>query len=86
VLRQLPLGSSRQQIEAFIRANFVHVTYRVTTVDDSRAFVQLRTPHVLIRALDMTGFPGVDRVEIYLVVTAEERLKDVIVHSDEAYV
>ena len=86
VLRQLPIGSSRLQIEAFIRQNFAGVAYRVTTTDDSRAFIQLTAPHVLIRALDITGFPGEDRVEIYLVLAPGERLKDVIVRSHEAYV
>ena len=86
VLQQLPIGSARQQIQAFLQQHFVHVQYRVARSDDERALAHFEEPHVFIRAIDDTGFPGECRVEIYLLLSADERLKDVIVKCMEVYV
>jgi len=86
ILQQLPLGAARPQIEAFIRKNFVRLGYAVTTTDDARALAHPTDRHVFIRAVDHTGFSGTCRVEIYLILTPDERLKDVIVRAQEAYV
>jgi hypothetical protein len=86
VVQQLPIGSTRQQIEAFLQHHFVHVQYRLVRSDDERALAHFAEPHVFIRAIDDIGFPGECRVEIYLLLSADERLKDVIVKCMEIYV
>ena len=86
VLQQLPLGSTREQIQAFVQKHFVRVKYTVTHSDDSRALAPSSEAHVFIRAIDDTGFPGECRVEIYLLLTPDEHLRDVIVRAAEAYV
>jgi hypothetical protein len=86
VLQQLPVGSTRDQIAAFLQKNFNHVQYAVVRTDDSRALAPQTEPHVFIRAIDDTGFPGECRVEIYLLLTPEEHLRDVVVRATEAYV
>jgi hypothetical protein len=86
ILRQLPIGSEKAQIEAFIRDNFDGVSCGVTTTDDSRALAHIAKPHVFIRAIEDTGFPGECRVEIYLILGTDERLKEVIVKGIYGYV
>jgi hypothetical protein len=86
VLRQLPIGATRDQIQTFLHQHFVRVRYSVTRADDSRALAPLTEPHVFIRAIDDSGFPGECRVEIYLLLTPDERLRDVVVRAREAYV
>jgi hypothetical protein len=86
VLQQLPIGSTRQQIQAFLQQHFVHVQYFVARSDDDRALAHFNDPHVFIRAIDDTGFPGECRVEIYLLLTPEEHLRDVVVRAIEGYV
>jgi len=86
VLQQLPIGSTRDQMQAFLHKHFVRVQYAVTHSDDSRALAPSSEPHVFIRAIDDTGFPGECRVEIYLLLTSDEHLKDVVVRATEAYV
>jgi hypothetical protein len=86
VLQQLPIGSTRQQIQAFLQQHFIHIQYRIARLDDERALTHVDEPHVFIRAIDDTGFPGECRVEIYLLLSADERLKDVVVKCMEIYV
>ena len=86
VLQQLNIGSTRQQIQAFLQQHVVHVQYRVTRSDDDRALAHFSEPHIFVRAIDDTGFPGECRVEIYLLLTPEEHLRDVVVRATEAYV
>ncbi len=84
VVRQLPIGSKRPQIEEFIHKNFIGVRYEVTTHDDSRALAHPTEPHVFIRAADQTR-PGIFQVEIYLMLTSDETLQNVVVRTSEAY-
>jgi hypothetical protein len=84
VLQQLPIGSERSEIDAFIQKNFVGIKYHFTTSDDSRALAHLTEPHVFIRTAEQTS-PGIFRVEIYLLLTSDERLKNVVVKTAEAY-
>jgi hypothetical protein len=86
VLQQLPIGSTRQQIEGFLQHHFVRVQYRVARSDDERALARFSEPHIFIRAIDDWGFPGECRVEIYLLLTPEEHLRNVVVRSIEGYV
>jgi hypothetical protein len=86
VLQQLPIGSAPQQIQGFLQQHFVRVQYRVGRSDDDRALVRFSEPHVFIRAIDDWGFPGECRVEIYLLLTSEERLRDVVVRAIQGYV
>ncbi len=85
VLQQLPIGSTREQIQAFLQQHFVHVQYRVIRSDDERALTHFSEPHIFIRAIDDWGFPGECRVEIYLLLSPEENLRDVVVRATEAY-
>ncbi len=66
--------------------HFIRVQYAVTRSDDSRALAPSSAPHIFIRAIDDTGFPGTCQVEIYLLLTEDEHLKDVVVRATEAYV
>jgi hypothetical protein len=86
VLQQLPIGSPRDRIQAFLQKHFVHVQYRVTSSDDSRALTHVTEPHVFIRAIDDSHLYGQCQVEIYLILTADERLKNVIVKGVYGYV
>lgn len=86
ILRQLPIGSEKARIEKFIRDNFDGVSYSIITADDSRALAHITKPHVFIRAIDDIGFPGECRVEIYLILGTDDRLKDVIVKGIYGYV
>jgi hypothetical protein len=86
VLQQLPVGSTSQQIQAFLQQHFVRVEYRIAQSDDERALRRFSQPHVFIRAIDDWGFPGECRVEIYLLLTPEEHLRDVVVRAVQGYV
>ncbi len=86
VLQQLPIGATPQQIQEFLQQHFVRVQYRVIRADDERALAHFSEPHIFIRAIDDWGFPGECRVELYLLLGPEERLRDVIVRATQAYV
>ena len=86
VFQQLPIGSTREQIQAFLQKHFVRVPYHVVHSDDERALTRFSEPHIFIRAIDDWGYPGECRVEIYLLLTPDEHLRDVAVRAIEGYV
>src|SRR3954453_2096835 len=46
ILEQLPLGSSRAEIEQFVDRNFIGVVVLITTSDDKRALAHPKEPHI----------------------------------------
>jgi hypothetical protein len=86
VLQQLPIGSTPQQIQAFLEQHFDRVQYRIAQSEDERVLRRFSEPHIFIRAIDDRGYPGECRVEIYLLLTPDERLRDVAVRAIQGYV
>src|SRR5436305_11555342 len=69
VLQQLPLDSTRQEIQTFLQRNFVRVPYVVTRPSNPLTLARIGGPHVFIHAIDDSGFSGRCQVEIYLLLT-----------------
>lgn len=82
VLQQLPLGSRRLEIEAFIAKNFTGVTY---FVEDDATFDKAGKLKVKIQAVSYQSLSGREKVEIYLILDRDGRLEQVVVESDRAY-
>ena len=85
ILQQLPMGSSRQQIENFLSRDFVDARYVVASSPPSHGLYQGNESHIFIRPVEVSNLGGGQRVEIYLLIGQSERLKDVIVKSDFSY-
>lgn len=84
IVEQLPIGAPPLQIKEFLAQHFSDTSYNVSrkSLESPKLANQ---PYVFIRAIDVTSLAGGEYVELYLVLTPDEHLKDVVIKSHRAY-